>query len=165
MIHAQIWYRTYPSSSFRGSLKSRAWHGNESNNLYVLELPCPFRQTMSHSFRVTRLFWRLFVWRGWVTRIGVAHNNYYSVTSPLTWEFGCEKKFPWGELNMLVRPSDSWLLILLHATHQAENSSVFSRHFKVIHKVTLSFNPILKQPFMDWTLIYIFIICASFWVI
>jgi len=63
---------------------------------------------------------------------------------------------------MLVRPSDSWLLILLHATHQAENSSVFSRRIKVFHKVTLSFNPRVKRPFVDRALIYIFIICASF---
>jgi len=73
---------------------------------------------------------------------GVAHTNLFSHHARLAENLDVRrKKFPWGELNMLVRPSDSWLLILLHVTHQAENSSVFSCHIKVIHKVTLSFTP------------------------
>jgi hypothetical protein len=76
---------------------------------------------------------------------GVSHENLGElltqiIQSParLPENLDVRKKFPSGELNMLVKPSDSWLLILQHANHQAENSSVFSRHVKVIHKVTLS---------------------------
>jgi hypothetical protein len=67
IMHNKRLARThYPGSNYSiqlihlvsvdGSLKSRASHGNESNNLYVLELPCPFRQTMSHSFPLSDSF-------------------------------------------------------------------------------------------------------------
>jgi hypothetical protein len=62
---------------------------------YVLELPCPFRQTMSHFVRAAR-FDNYLCEGGQSLESGLVPHTNYSVTSPLTREFGCAKKFPWG---------------------------------------------------------------------
>ncbi len=145
----QRWARTHdPCSTIVSSNLSiffswvdrwRAVHGNESNNFICSKTPpCHFWQTMSLIPFKWLVCFDDYLCEGGrsVTRIGrgCSHKNklFSQSPAPLTWEFGCEKKFPWGELNMLVRPFDSCLLILLHATttHQAENSSVFSHHIK-----------------------------------
>jgi hypothetical protein len=120
-------------------------HGNESNNFYVLELPLPF--SANHEsfipFERSGSFRQLFVWRGSITRVGVrCSHKLFKPRARLPENLDVRKKIPRGELNMLVRPL--WQLAFNSFTRNPwgkENSSVFSRHIKVICKVTLSFNP------------------------